>query len=67
MDLRFDYDRYSVNNILNDYINMDYEMAYAIHLSAKRQILRENIKKELHDYFSHLYINGKCESKRCRT
>ncbi len=63
IELCLDYDPFSVNNILNEFKNMDYEMANAIHMSAKRQILRENIKKELNDYFLHLYINGKCESK----
>lgn len=63
MELCLDFDRFSVNNISNNFHNMDYQMAYAIHLSAKRQILREKIRKELDDYFLRLYINGKYKPK----
>lgn len=63
MELQLDYDRYSVLNILNENKNMPYEMAYAIHISAKRQMLRISIKKELYDYFSRNYINGERQLK----
>ena len=63
MELKLDYNRYSVSNILNENKNMPYEMAYAIHLSAKRQMLRISIKKDLCDYFSRKYINGERQLK----
>ena len=58
MDFKFDYNPYSVSNILNDNKHMSYEMALAIHIATKRQILRDRLKKELCNYFSKVNING---------
>ena len=63
MELQLDYNPFSILNILNENKNMPYEMAYAIHLSAKRQMLRISIKKELCDYFLRKYINGERQLK----
>ena len=63
MELKLDYDAYSIHNILKKNKNMSYEMANAIHLSAKRQMIRTDIKKELCNYFSQVNINGERQLK----
>ena len=55
-DIRMDFDTLSVPNIMKTFPGIDYHTASCISIASKNQVIRDNLQKDLQNYFSKLYI-----------